>query len=513
MTTNILSRENDIKTPDTAGRKPAMRMVRDASMSQASISTNTPLRRKSDPIPQIIETPPFADAPADGYRGYICMLSTHGYVASQPQLGQPDTGGQVVYVLECAKALRMLGYQVDVVTRGFADQPEVDDMGHGLRVLRIRFGGDDFVIKENFHDIVDEGATNFLKKIKADGIEYDLVSSHYWDAGVIGQKVAEAMDIPHVHTPHSIGAWKQEQMNGDNTPPEKIKEYRFEERIAAEQRMFEQCAHLIATTHQQEDRFMEYYGVADEKITVIPAGLDETRFKPLADEKIPAIREKFGFKEKDIIALGRMARNKGYDLLIGAMPRLLELVPDARLVLAVGHNDSKQDQKQIDELRRLAATLGVTQSIVFYGYVADEDLPDVYRAAAVYALPSRYEPFGMTAVEAMACGTASVITTRGGLKESVEFGQHALWADPEREGELAYCLALPLLYQPIRDTLEEEGSKWARKNFAWRGIARQQLDVFSRDDVLNRKLPTGAPRKGASTRLPASRSGAGELLR
>jgi mannosylfructose-phosphate synthase len=441
------------------------------------------------------------------------MLSTHGYVAAEPILGQPDTGGQVVYVLECAKALRQLGYKVDVVTRGFAGQPEVDEMADGLRVLRIPFGGEDFIVKEDFHDIVDEAIANFTDKIKTDGIEYDLISSHYWDAGVIGQAVSEAIDVPHVHTPHSIGAWKQEQMNAENTPADQLAVYRFEERIAAEKKLFERCAHLIATTHQQEDRFLHYYGVGDEKVTVIPAGLDETRFRPLPDDEIPPIRERLGFETHDILALGRMARNKGYDLLIKAMPRLLELVPQARLVLAIGHDDSEQDQKQINELRRLAASLGVIEQIVFFGYVADDDLPDVYRAAAVYALPSRYEPFGMTAVEAMACGTASVVTTRGGLKDSVEFGTHALWADPEREGELAYCLALPLLYQAIRDQLEAEGSKWARANFAWRGIARQMLDVFSRDDVLNRKLPTGAPRRGASKRLPASRSGAGDLLR
>ena len=466
-------------------------------------------------VPILRQVPDTTDPPPsdDNYSGYVCMLSTHGYVAATPKLGQPDTGGQVVYVLEVAKALHTLGYKVDVVTRGFEGQDETEDMKPGLRVLRIPFGGDDFVIKENFHDIVGKGVENFLAKIEADDLKYDLISSHYWDAGVIGQAVAEKLDIPHVHTPHSIGAWKQEQMNGANTPAEKLVTYRFEERIAAEQKVYAACDHLIATTHQQEDRFMSYYDLADEKITVIPAGLDEKRFKPAPREEVQAIKDRLGFKANDILALGRMARNKGYDLLVRAMPRLLELVDDARLVLAIGHDESEQDQKQIAELRRLAASLGVSDYIVWYGYVADEDLPDVYRAATVYALPSRYEPFGMTAVEAMACGTASVITTRGGLRDSVEFGQHALWADPEREGELAYCLALPLLYKTLRHQLEDSGSDWARKNFAWRGIARQMLDVFSRDDVLNRRLPTGAPRRGAKRQLPASRSGAAELLR
>ena len=466
------------------------------------------------------DRPPIANG-NDGQNGdgeghipaYICMLSTHGYVAAVPKLGQPDTGGQVVYVLEVAKALHQLGYKVDVVTRGFEGQPEVDEIDTGLRVLRIPFGGDDFIVKEDFHDIVGEGIENFLKKIEADGLDYDLISSHYWDAGVIGQATAEKLDIPHVHTPHSIGAWKREQMNDQNTPPEKFKTYRFDERIEAERKVYDACAHLIATSHQQEDRFIQYYGLPDEKITVIPAGLDDEKYQPVDDAKKPALRDKFGFKDKDILALGRMARNKGYDLLVRAMPRLLELVPDARLVLAIGHDDSPQDQQQIDELRRLAASLGVLSSTVFYGYVPDEDMADVYRAAAVYALPSRYEPFGMTAVEAMACGTASVITTRGGLRESVEFGTHALWADPEREGELAYCLALPLLYPAVRQQLEQQGSEWARKNFAWRGIARQMLDVFGRNDVLNRRLGEGDRRRGPRRQLPASRSGAGEQLR
>lgn len=473
----------------------------------------TPETTSRTPVVREVPNDPEDDAdPAEGeYRGYFCMISTHGYVAAEPKLGQPDTGGQVVYVLECAKALRELGYKVDIITRGFENQPEVDQMKDGLRVLRIPFGGNDFIVKEDFHDIVDEGIANFLKKIEAEGLNYDLISTHYWDAGVIGQAVSEKLSIPHVHTPHSVGAWKREQMNDQNTPPDKFKAYRFDERIAAEQKVYDACAHLIATTHQQEDRFIHYYGLSDEKITVIPAGLDEKRFRPVPRDQIPALREKYGFKEKDIIALGRMARNKGYDLLVKAMPRLLELVPDARLLLAIGHDESEQDQKQINELRRLAASLGVIDSVVFYGYVPDEDLPNVYRCAAVYALPSRYEPFGMTAVEAMACGTASVITTHGGLRESVEFGTHALWADPEREGELAYCLALPLLYRQIREHLEESGSEWARRNFAWRGIARQMLDVFSRDDVLNRHLPAGAPRRGVTQRLPASRTGAGDL--
>ncbi len=107
-------------------------------------------------------------------------------------------------------------------------------------------------------------------------------------------------------------------------------------------------------------------------------------------------------------------------------------------------------------------------------------MADRYRAAPVFALPSRYEPFGMTAVEAMACGTPCVVTVHGGLEEMFDFGSHALFADPKRPRELAAMLSMPLRYQGLRDRLSVDGARFARRNFSWRGIARKTLAVFSR---------------------------------
>jgi mannosylfructose-phosphate synthase len=100
----------------------------------------------------------------------ILMLSLHGYFAAEPQLGLPDTGGQVVFVLELAKQLAELGYAVDMVTRRFEDQPEFDDMGPHLRVWRIPFGGPDFIRKEDMHDHLDEFARAFLEALRERGV-------------------------------------------------------------------------------------------------------------------------------------------------------------------------------------------------------------------------------------------------------------------------------------------------------------------------------------------------------
>src|SRR5688572_29549173 len=135
----------------------------------------------------------------------LLVLSLHGYVGANPELGKPDTGGQVVFVLELAKQFAELGYRVDVVTRRFEGQPEFDRLSENLRIWRVAFGGKEFIRKEDMHDHLDEFVRRFLTERRR---PYVAVLSHYWDAGWAGQRIAEELRIPHIHTPHSLGAWK-----------------------------------------------------------------------------------------------------------------------------------------------------------------------------------------------------------------------------------------------------------------------------------------------------------------
>ncbi|MCB1435457.1 MAG: glycosyltransferase, partial [Alphaproteobacteria bacterium] len=146
------------------------------------------------------------------YSGSLMLISLHGYVAGSPELGKPDTGGQVVFVMELAKRFARLGYNVDVLTRQFENQPTEDRINDNLRVWRIPFGGPGFIRKEDMHDWYGDFVSNALAAIRRHGLMYDVVNSHYWDAGVSGQKIAEELQIPHIHTPHSLGGWKAQDM-------------------------------------------------------------------------------------------------------------------------------------------------------------------------------------------------------------------------------------------------------------------------------------------------------------
>jgi mannosylfructose-phosphate synthase len=117
--------------------------------------------------------------------------------------------------------------------------------------------------------------------------------------------------------------------------------------------------------------------------------------------------------------------------------------------------------------------------IKWKNYIADEDLANVYRSASIFVMPSRYEPFGMVAIEAMACGTPSVITVHGGLCDLIDFGNQALFADPHRPKEFGAMMAMPLLYPKLRNEMSVEGARFARRNFGWTGIAKRMLTIFN----------------------------------
>ncbi len=426
----------------------------------------------------------------------ILMLSLHGYVAAEPELGLPDTGGQVVFVLELAKQFNDLGYSVDIVTRRFADQPEFDDMGRDLRVWRIPFGGDDFLRKEDMHDHLDEFLGKFTDAMRERGIGYDYINSHYWDAGFVAQQISEEFGIPHIHTPHSLGSWKRKDMAGDSQQIES--DYRFEERIRREFLTYRRCDLVIATTNQQVEILSNDYDVPESHMAMIPPGIDEGRYTPITASETAALRRRLKFRKHDVYTVGRAAANKGYDLLIRALPELRELVPDAGLQLAVGAN-SRADARRVEKWKALAAELGVADHVSWLGYVEDDAMADYYRAAPVFALPSRYEPFGMTAAEAMACGTPCVVTVHGGLEEMFDFGSQALFGDPKRPREFAVMLSLPLRYPQLRQRLSIVGARFARRMFGWRSIARRTLETFEQARSQHDRLQLDPVRRTTSS--------------
>lgn len=409
----------------------------------------------------------------------ILMLSTHGYVSARAPLGRPDTGGQVVYVLELAKHLAQIGYQVDIGTRRFEDQPPEEIVEERVRILRFPCGGAEFRPKETMCDIIPEFRDHAIEFIRREKLEYSLINSHYWDAGLAGMTLSRELHTPHAHTPHSLGAWKRDQMGA--TTRGQSDTYNMRRRLHDEREIYAAADWVIATTREQRRLLWgNDYGVAPEKIRLIPPGYDDRRFFPVSSAARQSIKRRLELPQRMILALGRMADNKGYDLLIRALPTVLARTPNATLALALGaDNPPPEEMSLIAKLIELINELGVGRHVRFLSHIPDDELADHYRAADVFALCSRYEPFGMTAIEAMACGTPTVVTTRGGLWEELKFGADALFANPLDPVAFGVTIATALQYPAVARRMSEHGAILARSRFSWASVAQRLSDSLA----------------------------------
>ena len=444
-------------------------VVSDASVQEPTEQTMDELLRATSALPR------------------IAMVSTHGYVAAQPPLGAVDTGGQVVYVLELSKKLAQFGFEVDIWTRQFEDQPGVEFVAEHVRIIRIPCGGDEFIPKEYLNHHLSEWSENALQFMHDHSLKYAFLNSHYWDAGVAAENLRCELKCPHVHTPHSLGIWKMRQMESDY-PGDTDKfetQYNFTERIRTEWRLYADADLVVATTPLQLELLEKEYQTPADHCCMIPPGYDENRFFPVGEGSRNAIRQRLGFSGKVVMAIGRLARNKGYDLLIQGFSVLASREPEAVLHLAVGGSSLNDlEQSILQELRNLVGELNLQDKVQFGSFVPDDQLADYYRAADLFVLSSRYEPFGMTAIEAMACGTPTVVTVHGGLYRALTFGRHALFADPLDKEDLGITMLKAFRYPRLWNRMAKMGSHKARSLFTWSGIAHQLIAAVEHQEAV-----------------------------
>jgi len=340
-------------------------------------------------------------------------------------------------------------------------------------------GGRDFIPKEYLYEKIPVWVKNALGYIKKHKLSYSFVNSHYWDAGLAGHMLSEKLDIPHVHTPHSIGTWKKEQMLTDYPDNQESFEekYNFSNRIKYETMIYRSCDLLIATTPIQVDKISTDYDVPTRRIRMIPPGYDDNRFFPVGRSSQQTLKAQLGFEGSTVFAVSRLAHNKGLDLLIDAFSLVAERIPKAQLVLAIGHEERSETEEEIfQNLQEMVRKNKLQKKVKFIGFIPDEELPDYYRAADLFVLSSRYEPFGMTAVEAMASGTPCVVTIHGGLCRVLEYGIHALFADTFDREELGISMYKALKYRSLNQRMGEKGAQRARARFTWTGIAQKLLN-------------------------------------
>ena len=404
------------------------------------------------------------------------MLSTHGYFDATPQLGQTDTGGQVVYVLELSQALARIGIHVDIYTRWFDPaeaQIEIIPDCPKVRIIRIPAGPMEFIPKEQLYERLPELAENLIKFVELNNIEYDLFHGHYVDAGVVAVEVAKRLNKPVFFTSHSLGALKRKLMNGYSKAMEK--KYRFELRISKEREIFQSVTAQTATAHGQIDIMESLYGLRLENVEIIPPGVNIDTYNPRENQY------KLGIDADYVLCISRIDETKGHIPLLEAFALVHKEIPDIHLVIGGGSTKPKGREKNLlNRMRELIRKEGMDDVVHLVGYVPDEEMNPYYQQAKIFILPSVSEPFGMTPLEAMACGTPTVISEFAGVTEFLTDQKHCLIIDPTNETQLAMAITSLLKNKLKADEIAEAGMKFTRKNFSWDAIAHKHMEFYSK---------------------------------
>ncbi|MBI4283180.1 MAG: glycosyltransferase [Chloroflexi bacterium] len=391
----------------------------------------------------------------------IAMLSAHSCPVGQ--LGAKDTGGMSVYIRELAAELGKQGHLVDIYTRVHDPRDDqIYELGQNVRLIHLKAGEVEEMNKLAVYSYLPDFACNLESFRKQNGLQYDLVFSHYWLSAWVGEYLQEWWHVPHITMFHTLGAVKNTIGVGEDDP---------ELRTEMERALAQSCHHIIAPTEKEKAALIRHYDAAPGRISVIPCGVNLELFQPMNKE---AARQQLGFTEdKLILFVGRIQPIKGIDQLLKVMPYL----PDrqrTRLVIIGGDDQSQYEMERLQELSRF---LQIQDKVSFLGRVKQEQLPYFYRAADVCVVPSYYESFGLVALESLACGTRVVVTDVGDLKSIIRQGETGYVVSDNAPLTLARSI-VSLLSGPSPDTESTLAIRASVNRFSWSNIAEEVIREF-----------------------------------
>lgn len=448
---------------------------------------------------------------------YIQLFSVHGLVrGSNLEMGRnADTGGQVKYVVELARALGEMEEvrKVDLFTRRIRgkefspdyDQPE-EKLSDNARIVRVRCGGSKYLRKELLWPHLDEFVDKTLKFIKDSGDLPDLLHGHYADGGYVALELSTFLGAPFVFTGHSLGRPKKERLMGGGLSEEEIeKQYRIEERIKVEEEIISRANFIVASTNQEKnDQYGMYSFGKSAQFHVIPPGIDMNRFFPFYHE-LPAdseehehVKQAQFFMQKElerffsgpekplILALSRPDRRKNISGLVNAYGKDKELQAIANLAVFAG---IRKDINKMDDNERevLTELLLLMDKFDLYGKLAipkqhdfEYEVPELYRIAArtqgVFVNAAFTEPFGLTLIESASCGLPIVATDDGGPRDIIKNCKNGVLVDANKTEEIGKALVEILVDSDKWRTYSQNGIEGVKNHYSWHAHCHKYLE-------------------------------------
>jgi D-inositol-3-phosphate glycosyltransferase len=416
----------------------------------------------------------------------IAMLSIH----SSPlgELGKRNNGGMSVYIIELAAELERLGHRIDIFTfRRARNSEQQIRMGERTRLVHIDVGDVEHLSKHRMYDRLEGFFAGLEHFRRAGDLAYDLVHSHYWISGQVGEWAQAGWQVPHLLTFHSLGMIKKRVLNMPREPDLRIK---------VERQLAQTCDSIIVPTRRELENMTGYYEAPRDKMALIPCGVNLKRFAP--HHRREAIHRLGLPADKSILLyVGRFTSEKGIDRLLAAMP-LIEAGLTPHLVMIGGDGD--EDEATL-KMKKLARRLGLADQVSFAGRIPQDRLPVFYSAADLMVLPSLYESFGLVALESLACGTPVVSTPVGALEHVILHGKTGEVV--KEPGPEALARGISRVLTRVRSGhVSQEEIRASVQNFDWAHIAAAISKEYHRLVEAHRDRTDGDSRRDAS--IPAA---------
>ena len=451
---------------------------------------------------------------------YIQMFSIHGLLrAENMELGHDaDTGGQIKYVVELCKTLSDSDQirKIDLFTRLIKDKSYSDDYAQPIeqvnekfRIVRIQCGGKKYIRKELLWPHLDEFVDRTIIYIRNEKEIPDIVHGHYPDAGHVAMELGSFFGVPLVYNGHSLGRSKRARLLDDGYDLNEMnRKLKIDHRIDTEEHILKSADRVITSTHQEiEVQYGLYRNQALSTYTVIPPGIGIARFYPYYHDTFSSSREKeealfakssvvqelnrfFTHPDKPLIlVLCRPDKRKNIQGLVKAYGEDAELQAMANLAIFAGIRKDISDKEET-ERDVLTQMLLLMDKYNLYGKMAipkqhdfEHEVPELYRIAAekrgVFVNPALTEPFGLTLLEALACGLPIVSTDDGGPRDIVRNCQTGTLVDPTNTVEMASAIKDIIVHPNKWNQFSKNGILNTRKFYSWVSHAKSYCDEMN----------------------------------
>jgi glycosyltransferase involved in cell wall biosynthesis len=387
------------------------------------------------------------------------MISGHaGRVA---ECGNVHTNEQDRHVAQLSAAIAGQGHDVRIYARQAGDElPRRVEAGSGVTVVRVPAGPPEPVGRDQLLPCIRRFGRWLAASWQDSDWSPDVLHAHFWTSGLAALVAQPSIRRPIVQTFHALGSDLLRNQWQPATNPTN--------RVVLERVVGRQVDRVIAQSTGELSELVSL-GIPRQRIALIPSGVDVERFVPNGPTAARA-----GGRPR-ILAVGELAPCNGFADLIHTLPR----IPDAELVIVGGPPAAElPEDPEARQLQELARALGVADRFRLAGQVRFDELPQWYRSAEVLAYTPWHEPFGLTALEGMACGTPVVASAVGGLADTVVdgvTGDLVRPRDPEHTGDVTR----KLLADPIRRLgYSTAGADRARQRYPWSRAADQSATVY-----------------------------------